>query len=403
MPSINYEKYALSSFPTHKKGELVRYDISTREWYVVSKSIKPVNQKKDKRYMSSTTPSSEKHRHLTFIRVKETIESLLNTVLKNRKKSTELFYSWHWHVQLAQPTILDPIIPYEFDVQDQSLIAIFEQKGIPSTKIKNLLRTICTLTTRECNALYKKINTIEKNKKKSAVEIVQGEEIVYIEYETIMLKLHYNVYTKLKHKYNGQSFHDDLFCMLLRYETLGSTTSQAALPVNIFQFLEEYMNIKQEMFASPLNAYFPIFNSAFYDTDSCFGSIGSFFDFFPEKGYYEVNPPFNEIFMQRMVEHIEYLLSNTRKILGFVVIVPRWDDEASPMWKTLTQSFYTKDHFDIPPNRHYYFTGDSFRVSENERMWKARHTTSIFFLSNRKVSFKFNIEKEIKKKWISSF
>ena len=47
-----------------------------------------------------------------------------------------------------------------------------------------------------------------------------------------------------------------------------------------------------ECFASPLNCYCPRFCSAFPDTDSVFGSVGSFFDFEFVEGSFEANPPF---------------------------------------------------------------------------------------------------------------
>jgi hypothetical protein len=51
------------------------------------------------------------------------------------------------------------------------------------------------------------------------------------------------------------------------------------------------MGVSVECFASPLNCHLPAFCSAFPDTDAAFGSLGSFFDFFPTEGSFQVNPP----------------------------------------------------------------------------------------------------------------
>ena len=60
----------------------------------------------------------------------------------------------------------------------------------------------------------------------------------------------------------------------------------------MFAALNREAGAEAECFASPLNAYFANFCSAFVDTDRWFGSRGSFFDFAPREGSYECNPPF---------------------------------------------------------------------------------------------------------------
>ncbi len=63
-------------------------------------------------------------------------------------------------------------------------------------------------------------------------------------------------------------------------------------PESVFAALNREAGAEAECFASPLNAYFANFCSAFVDTDRWFGSRGSFFDFAPREGSYECNPPF---------------------------------------------------------------------------------------------------------------
>jgi len=82
-----------------------------------------------------------------------------------------------------------------------------------------------------------------------------------------------------------------------------------------------------ECFASPLNARFERFCSAFADVDAPFGSLGSFFDFTPTEGSYEANPPFEPQTMLAAVTRAEALLSQSEALgtpLSFAFIVPSW-------------------------------------------------------------------------------
>jgi len=88
-----------------------------------------------------------------------------------------------------------------------------------------------------------------------------------------------------------------IFVMVLRYETLTEVKSayQAALPKRMLQTLQDCFGVRCECFASPLNRYCDVFCSLFPDTDYFFGSRGSFFDFRPKMGSFEVNPPFDQM------------------------------------------------------------------------------------------------------------
>jgi phosphorylated CTD-interacting factor 1 len=97
---------------------------------------------------------------------------------------------------------------------------------------------------------------------------------------------------------------------------------QCALAEHVFDTLHKYVQVNFECFASPLNCRFPTFCSAFPDTDGPFGSHGSFFNFFPLTGSYEVNPPFIESIMTAAVQHVHLLLNKSSQSLSFVLIIP---------------------------------------------------------------------------------
>ena len=105
-----------------------------------------------------------------------------------------------------------------------------------------------------------------------------------------------------------------------------------ALPEGVFRYLKERYGLQHECFASPFNAYSLIgsYGSRFRDTDASFHSKGSFFDFYPEEGVFECNPPFVEEIMIHNIKHIQELLEKAEenhKAMTFFLIVPAWRDE----------------------------------------------------------------------------
>ena len=89
---------------------------------------------------------------------------------------------------------------------------------------------------------------------------------------------------------DSRLFLHDLVRLLLRYKAIGGSGFQAAIGGAAHAILRSQFGCTMECFASPLNARGAPFCSAFADTDAPFGSIGSFLDFKPESGCYEVHP-----------------------------------------------------------------------------------------------------------------
>ena len=80
-----------------------------------------------------------------------------------------------------------------------------------------------------------------------------------------------------------------------------------------------------ELCASPLNAHFQRYCSAFLDTDAGFGSLGDCFQFDPEEGSFEANPPFDPELISRLAGHLEARLAlasdDTRQIRHAILII----------------------------------------------------------------------------------
>lgn len=114
---------------------------------------------------------------------------------------------------------------------------------------------------------------------------------------------------------------EQVFCLLLRYGLLpgggsgsGSASStmlgrhQAALPAPVMNTLLADFDCRFECCASPFNARYPRFCTAYPDTDTPFGGVCNFFAFKPKRGCYLLHPPAEAGLVLRMVEHMHQLL-----------------------------------------------------------------------------------------------
>jgi phosphorylated CTD-interacting factor 1 len=120
-----------------------------------------------------------------------------------------------------------------------------------------------------------------------------------------------------------------VFALLLRYESIGGAGFQAALGGGVLRELQTALGVNFECFASPLNAYYGAFCSAFPDVDAPFGSLGSFATFAPLRGAYEVNPPFVDGIIDASSAQLLRSLDTAQasnEPLCFVVVLPGWAD-----------------------------------------------------------------------------
>jgi hypothetical protein len=85
---------------------------------------------------------------------------------------------------------------------------------------------------------------------------------------------------------------------------------QGAVPGHVLTAFSDLFGVSMECFASPMNAYFPHFCSAFPLLELPFGSIGSFFSTRFLSGSFEANPPFTATLIQRMFAHMLDLLAS---------------------------------------------------------------------------------------------
>lgn len=244
---------------------------------------------------------------------------------------------------------------------------------------KNLIKLLEPSVTQLCTQLYSKsfeyaieISKMKPNKNEN-VSIKRVNHDMVVTYKNQSFKIPNSLYAKLKH-----ADPKSIWIMYKRYTSLlideRSTTLQAAVPHRLMNYMNEKFGVDFECFASPINRHFNHFCSAFKDTDRVFGSEGSFFDYYPKKGSFEANPPFSEYVMSKMVEHMEFLLDESKGPMSFIVFVPDWKDSVA--LKKLNASKFNCKDFLAKADEH------AYRENTQTKEFKAVHDTHIFFLQN---------------------
>ena len=192
------------------------------------------------------------------------------------------------------------------------------------------------------------------------------------------------------------AFLGSVFAMLCRYEAMGGAGYQAALGETAFDVLKKRLGVGCEAFASPLNCRYGRFCSAFPDVDGAFGSLGSFFEFRPQRGSFEMNPPFVPETLLKAAEHAEALLDAAEDAggrLSFVVVVPAWRDV--PFWAALEGSKHKRgDVLVVPAAEHGFCDGAQHCRPPAERHRVSSYDTGVFFLQSTNGSRRWPVTEE---------
>ncbi|XP_053669875.1 mRNA (2'-O-methyladenosine-N(6)-)-methyltransferase [Anopheles nili] len=205
---------------------------------------------------------------------------------------------------------------------------------------------------------------------------------------------------KLEQLYRYNCFDDKKFdffigrayCMLKRYATfLGINANpnqqepeltQSALPAVVFECLYYHFNVTFECFASPLNCYFRQYCSAFGDTDSFFGSRGSFLEFKPVSGSFQVNPPYCEELIDASLQHIDRLLTDSAEPLSFIVFLQEWKEPALKCLAKIEDSPYKRKQVVVMGMEHEYRHGLQHCIPKSEVNFKSVVGTMVVWLQN---------------------
>jgi hypothetical protein len=149
--------------------------------------------------------------------------------------------------------------------------------------------------------------------------------------DIINIKIHPTRYQRLLNLYNNNNnnifFHNHLYALLRRNRTIFwqyQVFYGNAVPHNVFEYYKTISSDIYECFADPFNCYLDKYYSAFYDVDKAFGSLGSFFDNPPKKGFAIAHPPTEKHFINATINTI---LSQIKKYkIIYILGLPLWPD-----------------------------------------------------------------------------
>lgn len=150
------------------------------------------------------------------------------------------------------------------------------------------------------------------------------------------IKLSLHIFNHLIKLYNTKILNDYLsievkdkivieyiYMVYMRYYIISSGNMQASILPSFKKLLKDRLNIKIELFGSPLNTSMTNFGSIFYDIEWVFGSFGNYFNTNIQKGYYEANPPFDICLIKnmfdKMIRELDKAENNKLPLLFFII------------------------------------------------------------------------------------
>lgn len=213
----------------------------------------------------------------------------------------------------------------------------------------------------------------------------------------------------LKDRYLGESFNRDLASLCIRYSNVMQLTVEekysgvnlhAAIPSSVFNLIRDTLQVTVEGFASPFNAILQQYMSAFPDTDSVFGSIGSFFTHDITSGSYELNPPFTEDMINAMGIRCESLLDHADKMgypLSFFIVIPNWKTNAITR---IRESSWKRFDMIIPRSKHRFIVGQQHI---KDASFTTMFDTYIAVLQSKKGMTTYSIPERFNESLLSSF
>lgn len=195
-------------------------------------------------------------------------------------------------------------------------------------------------------------NTIINIKKQveCSMTLDSSKSTFTIKYRDYIKIIDTNRYYKLMKNYD-KPFPYNIIHMILRYSIFDTSSQQWSIGIDLYETISDLFDISFETFASPLNFNMYRFCSIFKDTDSIFGSVGSFYNLKCEnlilqniKGVF-FNPPYLPILMKKCSANCLTLLDEMNKNkFDFTIFsfLPNWND--ADYIQSLIKSKYMVDY-----------------------------------------------------------
>lgn len=326
--------------------------------------------------------------------------------------SNSVYEEWMFCLRLNRDTRgTDRLIPSS-NADSSSLHLDLIKAGASKRSAKTLSAKLRKEATKLARALARFQASNDGFDPKKGIQVKLEDDQYHLSYQQVHLKLNVGHYAKLQSLYSQHQehlnlnpktqlkrFHQALFCLLLRYDSLQGGGYQAAMNEECFDVILRTFDCRMECFASPLNCRYGQYCSAFLDTDRAFGSLGSFFEFVPKSGCFEANPPFIPQLIRAMALHMHTILKSATAPLCFIIIVPEWKDD--PSWNLLEQNEFNKRRISIAQKEHGFLEG---LQQHRPTRWRISSCdTSVFFWMNAAGEQRYPITEVFTKDLIQAF
>ena len=216
------------------------------------------------------------------------------------------------------------------------------------------------------------------------------------------LRTAYNTTTDPTQKH----FNQRLFCLLMRYKTVGGPMYQCSVTPQTFAVLKNQFKVTKECMASPFNHNADTYWSAFRDTDGPFGSQGSFFaslesPLVTQGGSFYANPPFTEELLHLLTHHIQEILKFSVPV-SFICLFPTWPDVES--YKYMKNSPFCKECVVLEPHKHAYIDGSQqVNTETTKKHHVSQFRTTLFIVQNEMGSARWPVNDHKMRALLESF
>lgn len=225
------------------------------------------------------------------------------------------------------------------------------------------------------------------------VKFESPNKIVVNEFnKTILIK--YGIFSKIisKQRYNifrQTATNKDILNLLLRYESIISTSQQWNIPKECFDNLIKRFDIKIEAFASPINSQLLLHNnsnlnycSLFEDTDKIFRSLGDFYKNHFENCSIIANPPYVYLLLNKLANYVIQECNNAKKNnykIRYFITNPNWID--AEFYLLYTNSEFMSYKKILMKNEYYYMDSNCILDNGCPKKIISKFETVIFVMS----------------------
>jgi hypothetical protein len=227
----SYLSQVLPERPDNSPDSLVRLDFITKQWYNTSCQQVADALSKQKPQLPFLSPDVEVLRNAQHTKLRELLEdTLLKRFGIEKGKPVGIFDRWLWTQLNIQTEIRDALIPYSAKGQDPRFEVELGDHNISLEQSREVLAEMAVASKKMVEEIHQ---YAEECKSKRCTVFVEPnptrKEAVKLCYGGFKLDINKSYIDKLKRMYiknSGKEFEEKeflgrLFCLLLRYHTLG--------------------------------------------------------------------------------------------------------------------------------------------------------------------------------------